>query len=378
MRAALSFSGCHRRAGVERIMLECALFLASRGHDIDVFAHDYDPSEAPSLNFHYVPMRKQPFFLRDRSFFQECTRRLDSRSYDVMGTFGSVCPVGGVHFVQSIHRAWLERSRLLRAPLSPAGIGQRLNPLHHVLLELEEYHFRQRRYRKIIATTPQIRDDLKRLYDVPEEDVVIIPNGFSPTEFSPERRATRRLEARTHLGLQPEHVVLLFAANELERKGYGTILSALSQLRRPELRLLVVGKPDVAIVRRRAAQAGLAEQVIACGQTRDVEFYHAASDLFVLPTQYEAYCLAILEALGSGLPVVTTRVPGAQDAIQPGINGALIDDPRDGKQLAAALEPLLEEGPRTALSARVPETAREYQWPVVLKRYEQLLLECRN
>ena len=378
MRAALSFSGCHRRAGVERIMLECALFLASRGHEIDIFAHDYDPSEASGLRFHYVPMRQQPFFLRDQSFFRECTRRLDPGAYDVMGTFGSVCPVGGVHFVQSVHSAWLERSRTLRAPLSAARIGQRLNPLHRVLLDLEEYHFRQHRYRKVIATTPQIRDDLKRFYGVPEEDIVIIPNGFSPSEFSPERREARRSEARAHLGLRPENVVLLFAANELERKGYGTILSALRRLRRPEVRLLVVGKPDVSLVRRQAAQAGVGDQVIACGPTRDVALYHAASDLFVLPTQYEAYCLAILEALGSGLPVVTTRVPGAQDAIQVGVNGALIDDPRSGDQLAAALEPLLEEGPRAALSAAAPGTARQYQWPVVLKRYEQLLLDCRN
>jgi glycosyltransferase involved in cell wall biosynthesis len=61
----------------------------------------------------------------------------------------------------------------------------------------------------------------------------------------------------------------------------------------------------------------------------------------VLPTQYEAFCLAILESLGSGLPVVTSRVPGAHDAVQHGVNGALITDPRDGHELAEALRPLL-------------------------------------
>ena len=162
------------------------------------------------------------------------------------------------------------------------------------------------------------------IYGVPAEDVVVIPNGFSPTEFNPQRRYAKRKQMREQLGLRPEQIALLFVANELERKGYRTILSALQLLKRADIRVLVVGKANTNITKQLAQEHGVAEQIIVCGPTTNVADFHAASDIFVLPTQYEAFCLAILEALGSGLPVVTTQVPGAHDAIQPGVNGFLI------------------------------------------------------
>lgn len=381
MKIALSFPGCHRRGGVERVMLECARYLAGRGHEVTILAGEWDESDweesagegAVPIRFQRVPMRRRPSFLRGTSYFRAATRLAERMDYDVLNTHGVVCPTGGVMLVHSLHRAWLERSRSLRGPLSLARWKQNLNPLHPILLHLEARHFRGRRYRGLIALTPQVKSDLERFYGVPPEDVTVNPNGFSPTEFNPERRQARRAEMRARLGLEPGQVALLFVANELERKGYPTLLDALRRLGDPSVRLLVVGNVDREQVERQAAAAGVGGQVLACGPTRDVAGFHAAADLFVLPTQYEAFCLAILEALGSGLPVVTTRVPGAQDAILPGVNGALIADPRSGEELAAALAPLLADEARAALSQAAPASVAAYQWPTVLARYEEIL-----
>ena len=372
MKVALSFLGCHRKGGVERVMFECAHFLAGRGHEVTVLAGEWEEDTVP-ICYRHVPAYRRPFFLRCTSYFHAATRLAEGMDYDVLNTHGVICPTGGVQLVHSLHRAWLERSRSLRGPLSAARWKQNLNPLHPVLLRLEERHFRERRYRKLIALTPQVKSDLERLYGVPSEDVIVNPNGFSPTEFNPERRQMRRAEMRAHLGLEPEQTALLFVANELERKGYPTLLAALSQLADPNVRLLVVGNVDPDQVARQAASAGVSGQVVACGPTRDVAGFHAAADLFVLPTQYEAFCLAILEALGSGLPVLTTCVPGAQDAILPGVNGALIKDPRNAEELAAALTPLLDGPARSALSQAAPASVAAYQWPTVLARYEEIL-----
>jgi UDP-glucose:(heptosyl)LPS alpha-1,3-glucosyltransferase len=374
VRVALSFPGCHRQGGVERIVFECARYLAARDHEVTVFANQWEP-DGPTIRYRLVPVRRNPWFLRGRSYYRACTRQLRSAHYDVLNTHGCVCPEGGVHWVQSLHRAWLERSRQFRPALSSTRLKQRLNPAHRSLLDLEERHFARGGYRRIIATTSRVRDDLGRLYGVAPDNVEIISNGFSPTEFNPARRTGQREEMRRRLGLEPHQVALLFVANELERKGYGTILAAMRQLRRRDVRLLVAGRVSARRVMELARTAGLAGQVLALGPSGDVGGLHAAGDLLVLPTQYEAFCLAILEALGSGLPVVTSSVPGAGDAIVPGVNGAVVEDPRSGEELAAVLAPILDHDRLTALSAAAPRTVERYQWPLVLQRYERVLLE---
>ena len=375
MKALLCFPGCHRRAGVERVVFEAAQFLAGRGHEVTVAAKEFEENGSHGIRFSKVEVAGFPRFLRGRRFFEASSERIRSEDFDVLNTHGCVCPLDGVHWVHSVHRAWLDRAKVLRRHQALARWRQRLNPLHPVLLRLEEKHFRDRRYQKLIATTAAVREDLQRYYDVPPEDVAIVPNGFSPTEFNPQRRAEKRQAMRHRLGLSDDHLAVLFVANELERKGYPTLLSALRKLARKNLRLLVVGRASRTAVRRAAAAAGLQDQVIACGATSSVADYHAAADLFVLPTQYEAFCLAILEALGSGLPVITTTVPGARDAIESGVNGLLIEDPKSGEELASAMESMLEEAVRAGMSRAAPATVAQYQWPVTLLRYEQVLLE---
>ena len=375
MKVAITFPGCHRRGGMERIVFECARFLAQQKHEVHVYASEWERDETQTIHYHEVPRVGGPAFLRGSSFFRNATAILKTADYDVLNTHGSVCPAGGVHWAQSIHKAWLERSRQFRPFLSSARVKQALNPAHLLRLQLESAHFKQRDYKKVIATTPEVKEDLRRLYGVPGSDVAIIPNGFSPTEFNPEKRCALRTQMRAKIGLKPDAIALLFVANELERKGYSTILSALSLLKDPRLKVLAVGKPDPALIMQEAEKRGVAGQVIACGASQEVASFHAAADVFVLPTQYEAFCLAILEALGSGLPVVTSMVPGARDAILPGVNGVLIADPKSGEQLAEALTPFLDRDYRNEISARVPETVTQYKWPFVLAKYEALLQE---
>ena len=342
-----------------------------------LLANEWGDDLDPSVSRHYIPCNRL-WFLKGVSFHRNCTHFLDRLEVDTLNSHGVVGPAGGIHWAQSLHASWIERSQRMRPPFSAARLRQRLNPLHRVLLRLEERHFRDRAYKKIIVTTSTVRNDLARFYNVPTGDVVIIPNGFNPSEFSPELRLNRRNAMRLQLGLAPRHLALLFVANELERKGFRTILGALKALNRDDVRLLVVGRSPSRQVMAMAAAAGVAAQVIACGATSDVAGYHAAADLFVLPTQYEAFCLAILEALGSGVPVVTTNLPGARDAVRPGVNGTLIDDPRSSEELAAAILPLLDSDIRARLSDSAPATVADHQWPILLQRYERVLLDNAN
>ncbi len=226
---ALAFPAVHRRGGVERITLECARYLAEKGHHVDVFANEWEGSAASDaehdgIHYRYVPALRSIRFLAGVSYFRNASRRLDIRKYDAFGTFGCVCPVGGVQWVQSVHRAWLERSRLFRRRFSKGWWKQRLNPAHRLILRLEAWHFRPGNYRKLIALTPEVKSDLMRLYAVPADDIVLLANGYSPQEFNPARAAELRPAVRRELKCAEADRIVLFVANELERKGFAPLL----------------------------------------------------------------------------------------------------------------------------------------------------------
>lgn len=372
----LAFPECHKRGGVERIMYECAEFLATRNHNVQVLANEVDDNllRYTNLTKHDTQAKKTLWFLSGLRYYLAATRQASKLDFDVMNTHGCVAPVGGVPWVQSVHRAWLDVSRGLR-PNPVQRFRQRINPLHPILLMLEREHFAKRQYRKVIVTTSDVRSDLQRLYSVPDSDVEIVPNGFNPIEFNLENRIHNRSRMRHKLGFTDRQFVLLFAANELERKGFYTLLRSLSRLRDADVVALVVGRYDSVEAKRAVDEHNICDKILLCGSTSDIAQYHAAADAFILPTKYEAFCLAILEALGSGLPVVTTEVPGAYNAIVENVNGLLVRNPEDDVQLASKILTLLGSYRDLFLPSTITNTVEQYQWPTVLQRYEQILIE---
>jgi UDP-glucose:(heptosyl)LPS alpha-1,3-glucosyltransferase len=372
----LAFPECHKRGGVERIMYECGDFLARKNHNVQILANEVDPnlSSLANITVRNTNVTNITWFLNGLRYYITASRQLQKLRYEVLNTHGCVAPVGGVPWVQSVHRAWLEVSQSLR-PNQVQRVRQRLNPLHPILLMLEREHFAKRQYSKVIVTTTDVQRDLERLYNVPHHDVEVVPNGFNPSEFNIEKRLNKRSTVRARLGMTDDIFVLLFAANELERKGFYTLVRAMSHLREDKIVLLVVGRYDNAEAQKVLNAHQLGNQIRLCGSTSNIAEFHSAADAFVLPTKYEAFCLAILEALGSGLPVITTRVPGAYNAIVEKVNGLLLDNPEDDYGLAKCIRSLLDGFQDGFQATDIAQTVECYQWPTVLLRYEQILIE---
>jgi len=378
LRIALTFPGCHRRGGVERVVFECARFLASRKHQVSVFANEWEALPNSGIEYHSVPVRESPALMKPLRYYSACRNAICSAGIQALGAHGCECPLDGVYWTHSVHRAWLEASKQFRSPFSAARIKQRLNPLHSVLLHLEARHLRDRRYKKVIALSSTVKADLMRWYDVPESDIQILPNGYSPEDFSAERRTSLRGEMRAKLGFGHEDRVVIFVANELQRKGFRPLVQAIASLQDRRLRLLVVGKVSPTDHCDEIEKLGLAPQVKFAGPSSDIAAYYAAADIFALPTQYEAWGLVIVEALACGLPVLTSRLAGAAVAVREGETGELIDRPLDASEIASKLDLILD---RTfAAEATTPEeieaSVAAYSWSTVLERYEAILSDC--
>ena len=135
-----------------------------------------------------------------------------------------------------------------------------------------------------------------------------------------------------------------------------------------DLHVLVVGRVDIAPYGERIERLGL--RVKAVGSVSDVVAYHAAADVFALPTRYEPWGLVVVEALAAGLPVVTSRLAGSSVTVRDGETGVLLDDPDDAEELADGLRRMLAApADDTAISASVAP----YSWPEVARRYAAVL-----
>ena len=267
-----------------------------------------------------------------------------------------------VLWVNSVHRAWLRKSlRFQRGHWASRVPGLRyIDPRHQILLGMEWHYFARSQPIAVVNVADAVGEDVHRLYGVPRGMMTTIHNGFSPDEFSPERRQDNADGGSCGVWLRYSDVVALIAANELARKGFDVLVEAQARLGDQRLQVLLVGRKPLSVAcKRRLAELGVADRVRYAGSRSDMGRMHAAADLFVLPTQYEAFALAIIEALASGLPVITTKVPGAGDRVVDMHNGLLLDDPRSSERTAGLLNQAIDSDVRAALGGqRRPECGR--------------------
>jgi UDP-glucose:(heptosyl)LPS alpha-1,3-glucosyltransferase len=186
-----------------------------------------------------------------------------------------------------------------------------------------------------------VKRDIMEYYGFPEERIAVVFNSVDLDRFHPRNRALYREPKRTELGIGDKVILLLFAGNNFRLKGLATLIKALAgiirDLPQQEFHLLVAGRGRAGRYRRLARRLGVSGKVSFLGPVTGMEKYYGAADIYVHPTFYDSCSLTVLEALASGLPVVTSRFNGAADAILSDEGGRVIEDPADADELAKAI-----------------------------------------
>jgi UDP-glucose:(heptosyl)LPS alpha-1,3-glucosyltransferase len=210
----------------------------------------------------------------------------------------------------------------------------------HQTLAIEARALTPGAYVRLITNSAMVKHDVMRRYGSPAEHITVIPNGVDLARFHPRHRTASSARLRQQCGFEAAHVVLLFLGTGYYRKGLDRVLEVLPALlcQRPEVRLLVVGyDTDLQRWKTRVHQRGLAAQVCFLGGRRDPEVCYGASDLYVLPTRYDPFANATLEALATGVPVITTNTNGGCEVIVPGVHGVVLPDTDAPQPLLHAL-----------------------------------------
>lgn len=211
-----------------------------------------------------------------------------------------------------------------------------------------------------VAVIEEVRASLGRVYGL--DAVPFIPNGVSIGRFRDptlDRDAWRRAQ-----GFAVDDLLFVCVARLNYPKNQAEIIEAFAPVAlsdaRPVRRLLLVGDgPDRGELERQARDAGLVERVHFLGSRSDVPVILHAADAFVLFSSYEGNPLSVMEAMASGLPVVSSAVGGIPDLLDDGAAGLLVPS-GDRAALTRALHRLVDEpGMRVRLGAAAAHRAAE-------------------
>jgi UDP-glucose:(heptosyl)LPS alpha-1,3-glucosyltransferase len=310
--------------------------LVAHGHEVHRAGPGRQAAHA-GVTDHRLPLPPMPAALRPLALAAVAARMAGSSAWDVVQSHERTLRQDVYRAGEGSHRAYLDA-------VAPAA-ARRLR--HRVMLALE---------RRVFARTPEIvaisragRAEIARLHGVPDARLSVVYNGVDLERFHPRVRDAHRVAARTEAGLSPEAWTLLFAGSGFERKGLDVALGALRALGDPAARLLVIGRGDVSRYRALARELGIADGVVWLGVRPDIERWYAAADVLVLPTRYEPFGNVHLEALATGLPVVTSRVAGGAEVVE-GRCGAAVDA-RSPEQVAAGVAGLRARSPAEARAA---------------------------
>jgi glycosyltransferase involved in cell wall biosynthesis len=252
-----------------------------------------------------------------------------------------------------------------------------VSPVFRLLLSLRNRILK--RARAFVAISSAVAAELMG-HAIDASAIYVLPNSVDTGSFHPVELKYKEALRRT-LGLPLSETLVIYTGRLVSYKGLPLLLESWQSLQRRHngIHLLLVGGGGLDIhnceqeLRQFVQNHGLDGCVHFTGSVEHVHHYLQAADIFVFPTENEAFGISVIEAMACGLPVVATAAGGLQDLLVDGENGIVVGV-GDGRQLERALEALITN---PALARSIGEKARsgvanKYAHDVVLGRYLEL------
>jgi len=180
---------------------------------------------------------------------------------------------------------------------------------------------------RLIAVSPEVRDDLVRLGVARPEKFTVIRLGIELDERVGVDGKARR-ETRRRMGISPDSFVIGWVGRMTAVKRTDDVLLAVKGVldHGVDAWLCLIGDgPDRQRLERRAHELGIVRRCLFVGYQADVAPYYEAIDALLLPSANEGTPVSVIEALAAERPAVATRVGGVPDVLREGVDGYLVD-----------------------------------------------------
>ena len=343
--------------GAEAYLKRLARGAVDAGHATRLFAsEDWPRDEWPFGELIHVRARSTI------GFANEIERMRADTECDVLVSLERICRCDVYRAGDGVHLAWLKR----REQFAPSWqrFARMFNRKHRDLLRLEEALLNERGAEHVIVNSRMVKEEIVDLYNYRRDKIDIVYNGVPLEHFHFD--ATLREKTRAELGLTNDHVAVLFAGTGWERKGLRFAIDAIEQSDNANARLLIAGRGNA---RRYDCDRGM-----LLGEVNDMRPVYAAADVFILPTIYDPFSNASLEAMACGLPVITTRANGFSEIMEDRIHGSIVDLASDVDGLANAIDDWSDATRRAAAQPNILKRASQFDMSVNVAQTLAILL----
>ena len=279
----------------------------------------------------------------------------------------------GKTLISTVHSTWKGEAEAIRGePYSRLNSNEKFMVSFNWFLRIFEEKMLERS-NKLIAVSDFTRRELLQYYKVKEDKIRVIHNGVDVNKFQP---ASDKRKTKQELGLSPDDIAILSIGRLYARKGLFTLIESVPAVVRrfPRAMFIISGKgqsDELKKLVRHAARLGVKDKIVFTGYFPDSKLpkLYQAADVFAFSTFYENLPFAVLEALSSGLPVVTTNVGGIPEMIENGRNGFLVQ-PFNSEELSDRILYFIEH---PAAASEMAFLARKiilerFDWRIIVKK----------
>ena len=256
------------------------------------------------------------------------------------------------------HASYLRAARKWRGVLGATAM--RISPYHQVQMLVERQAFRSPGLKRAIAVSNFVRDDLIREFGLAPEKTVTIYNGVDLDRFRPAADSSERAAIRRKFAVPASARVVAFVGNGFARKGLGFLIEAWPLVAGGAFLLVAGADRATGKFARRADALNVGARVVFAGPQPNVESIFHAADAFAMPSLFEPFGNVVMEAMASGLPVMTSAFSGVAELVPPSMRGFRVENPDDVGEVALRLGLLFDAPASLAVEAR--EAAAKFTW----------------
>ncbi|HSX04442.1 MAG TPA: glycosyltransferase family 4 protein [Rhabdochlamydiaceae bacterium] len=356
------------RGGLENQTFQIAQAFQKKGFNVTFLTSGkIDPHfQNSALQFHSFFLKSWMNFLKVGEFDRLCQKHLKNHPAKIIFGMERNCFQTHLRLGNGIHRAYLTHLSQFETPAQ--RFAHFFNPGHRTFLKLEKAALEHPDLRIIIANSAMVKEEILHYYKVDPSKIHVLHNGVDwkgmQTDFERQPDFAR-------FGLDSSKFQFLFVGHNYKRKGLDLLLKALSKLK--DYQLSVVGQDrNIGFYKQLAKSLKMDQNIFFFGPQANVRPFYQIADCLVIPSIYDPFSNATLEALGMGVYVVSSKTNGGHEVLSK-FSGSTIADLRSLDSFVESLQ-LAQKQKKTAGSAqRIRDSIKHLDFSIQL---EELIRIC--